>query len=127
MLFLTGKTAKICDFFEITCFLPEKLLKFVISAKKSLRISAKTFFFFGAKICDFGQKKPSDIGQKKAFSFATLILILPPRSRKAGDATAFQYSRTNSKVKSYFNVLLMEDSFSPQNFYLLFISILTQI
>ena len=28
------------------CFWPEKTFKFVISAKKSLRISAKTFFFF---------------------------------------------------------------------------------
>ena len=95
-LFLAGKTAKICDFgqkkpsdfgedpfffsfvLEITCFWPEKLLKFVISAKKSLRISAKTFFFvcFGdhlflagktAKICDFGQKKPLDFGEDLFF------------------------------------------------------------
>ena len=28
------------------CFWPEKLLKFLISARKSLRISAKTFFLF---------------------------------------------------------------------------------
>ena len=48
-------------------FWAEKTLKFAISARKSLRISAKTFFFFlwrspafGRKICDFGQKKPSE-------------------------------------------------------------------
>ena len=44
------------------CFWAEKTLKFAISARKSLRISAKTFFFccrspaFGRKICDFGKK-----------------------------------------------------------------------
>ena len=51
------------------CFWAEKTLKFAISARKSLRISAKTFFFFwrspafGRKICDFGQKKPSDFSE----------------------------------------------------------------
>ena len=34
-------------FLEITCFWLEKPLKFSISARKSLRISAKTFFLFG--------------------------------------------------------------------------------
>ena len=66
-----------------SCFFgAEKTLKFVISARKSLRILAKTFFFrspaFGRKICDFGQKKPSEIGENLCpldFNFA------PPISR----------------------------------------------
>ena len=46
----------------------------MISARKSLRISAETFFFlkspaFGRKICDFGQKKPSDFGEDSFFFF----------------------------------------------------------
>ena len=72
------------------CFWAEKTLKFAISARKSLWISAKTFFFwrspaFGRKICDFGQKKPSHFGENLCppdFNFA------PPRSREAGDAPA---------------------------------------
>ena len=54
-------------------FLGRKKLKFVISARKSLRISAKTFFLFwrwrafGRKICDFGQRKPSDFGEDLFF------------------------------------------------------------
>ena len=57
-------------------------------ARKSLRISAKTFFLFlrspafGRKICDFGQKKPSHFGENLCppdFNFA-------PRSREAGNA-----------------------------------------
>ena len=71
--FLAGENVEICDFrqkkasdfgedlfffLEITCFWPEKNVK--ISARKSLRKSAKTF--------------------------APPILILPPRSREAGDA-----------------------------------------
>ena len=55
-------------------FWGEKTIKFAISARKSLRISAKTFFFwrspaFGQKICDFGQKKPSDFGEDLFFFF----------------------------------------------------------
>ena len=54
------------------CFWVEKTLKFAISARKSIRISAKTFFFwrspaFGRKICDFGQKQPSDFGEDHFF------------------------------------------------------------
>ena len=57
---------------EIVVFWPEKTLKFVISVRKRLRISAKTFFFlrspgFGRKICDFDQKKPSDFGEDLFF------------------------------------------------------------
>ena len=73
LLFLAEKNVKICDFgqkkpldfgedlffLEITCFWSEKTLKLVISARKSLRKSAKTF--------------------------APLTLFLPPRSREAGD------------------------------------------
>ena len=71
-MFLGGKNVKICDFgqkkpseFGEDLFFGDHLLlvgKFVISARKSLRISAKTF--------------------------ALLILILPPRSLEAGDAPA---------------------------------------
>ena len=66
---------------EVWCFWAEKTLKFAISARKSLRILAKTLFFldhllFGRKICDFGE------------NLCPLILILPPRSREAGDAPA---------------------------------------
>ena len=98
------------------CFWAKKTLKFAISARKSLRFSTKTYFFwrspaFGRKICDFGQKKPSDFGEDLFFffgdhllligkfvistrkslpilakTFAPLILILPPPSREAGDA-----------------------------------------
>ena len=73
LVFLGGKNVKICDFGQkkpsdfgedlfFFLFRDHLLLvgKFVISARKSLRISAKTF--------------------------APLILILPPRSREAGDA-----------------------------------------
>ena len=50
------------------CIWAGKTLKFAILARKSLRISAKTFFFwrspaFDRKICDFSQKKPSDFGE----------------------------------------------------------------
>ena len=53
------------------CFWPKKPFKFLISARKSLRISAKTFFFrdhlFLAvktiEISDFGQKNPSGNGE----------------------------------------------------------------
>ena len=39
------------------CFWAEKMLKFAISARKSLRISAKTFFFFPFwRSPDFGRK-----------------------------------------------------------------------
>ena len=103
LVFLGGKNVKICDFGQkkpsdfgedlffwrsTYCFLAGK---FVMSAKKSLWISAKTFFFFrspafGRKVCDFGQKKPSHFGE----NLCPLILILsptpPPRSREAGDA-----------------------------------------
>ena len=37
------------------------------------------------KICNFGQKKPSDFGEDLFFIYPP-ILILPPRSREAGDA-----------------------------------------
>ena len=66
------------------CSWAEKTLKFVISARKSLWISAKTFFFFlrsrafNRKICDFGQKKPSHFSENLCppdFNFA------PPISR----------------------------------------------
>ena len=51
LLVLAGKNVWICDFgedfffLEITCFWPEKTFEFVILARKSLRISAKIFFF----------------------------------------------------------------------------------
>ena len=75
-MFLGGKNVKICDFGQkkrsdsgedlFFCLFGDHVLlvgKFVISARKSLLISAKTF--------------------------APLILILPPpRSREAGDAPA---------------------------------------
>ena len=65
------------------CFWPEKPHKFSNSARKSLRISAKTFFFlfffffwrpavFGRKtawIFDFGLKKPLDFGEDLLFYF----------------------------------------------------------
>ena len=80
------------------CFWAEKTLKFAISAGKSFRISAKTFFFlrspaFGRKICDFDEKKLFGdhlilvgkfvISARKSLrisseTFAPLILILPP-------------------------------------------------
>ena len=71
------------------CFWAEKTFKFVISARKSLRILAKTFLFWrspaiGRKICDFGQKKPSHFGENLCppdFNFAP-----PPQSREAGDS-----------------------------------------
>ena len=77
LVFLDEKNVKICDFGQkkpsdfgedLFFFFGDHLLlvgKFMISAKKSLRISAKTF--------------------------APLILILPPRSREAGDAPVSKY------------------------------------
>ena len=60
------------------------VVKFVISAKKSLRISAKTFFF-GDHLLLVG--KFVILGRKSlrisAKIFAPLILILPPRFREA--------------------------------------------
>ena len=44
----------------------EKTLKFVISVRKSLRISAKTFFFFRRSPA-FGRKKTLKFRSKKAF------------------------------------------------------------
>ena len=102
------KVANICDFaqkafgfrrrpfffLEITCFWPEKTLKFVISARKSLRISAKTFFFFNSpdfhwNFASIQFRNDKNLGQVNAgfqlsppdFNFAP-----PPRSREAGDA-----------------------------------------
>ena len=56
------------DLFFSFLFFGDHLLlvrKFVISARKSLRISAKTWRSpaYGRKICDFGQKKPSHFGE----------------------------------------------------------------
>ena len=42
-------------FLGITCFWPEKPIKFSISARKSLRIPAKTFFFSGDHLFLAGQ------------------------------------------------------------------------
>ena len=52
---------------KICWFWPEKTFEFVISARKSLRISAKTFFFW--TLSDFGRKKPSDFGEDLSFFF----------------------------------------------------------
>ena len=43
--FRRRRSLRIFFFLEITWFWPEKTFKFVISARKSLRISAKTFLF----------------------------------------------------------------------------------
>ena len=83
--FLAGKNVEICDFrqkkafgfrrrpffLEITWFWPEKNVK--ISARNSLRNSAKTF--------------------------APPILILPPRSREAGDAPAYTCNHRCAQVR----------------------------
>ena len=154
-LFLAGKNVWICDFgqkkpsafgedlfsFGDHLFLAGKNFEFAISARKSLQISAKTFFFFNfgknVWICDFGQKKPSDSGEDFFFycffwrspdfgrkkpldfgtwfslklrlnpiqeewkSFAPLILILPPRSREAGDAPVMQNTQTTPQKKHF--------------------------
>ena len=65
---------------EVGVFGRKKTSKFEISARKKLRISAKTFFFwtspaFGRKICDFGQKKPLDFGEDLFFFGDHLRLI----------------------------------------------------
>ena len=65
-------------FFKLV-FLGGKTLKFAILARKSLRISAKTFFFgdyllFGGKVA-ISARKSLRISAK---TFAFLILILPP-------------------------------------------------
>ena len=60
---------------EVAVIGRKKTLKFAISARKSLRISAKTFFYFifwrspafDRKICAFGQKKPSVFGEDLFF------------------------------------------------------------
>ena len=88
LLLLDGKNVKICDFgqkkpsdFGEDLFFGDHLLlvgKFAISVRKSLRISAKTFFSFfffwrsfafGRKLCNFSQKKPSDFGEDFFFFF----------------------------------------------------------
>ena len=48
-------------------FWPEKTLKFVISVKKSLRISAKTFFYFLEITCFWPEKKTLKFRPEKAF------------------------------------------------------------
>ena len=73
------------------CSWAEKTLKFATSARKSRRISAKIFFFiFGDHLLliekfVISARKSLRISAK---TFAPLILILPPRSREAGDAPA---------------------------------------
>ena len=87
------------------CFWAEKTLKFAISARKSLRISAKTFFFFwkspafGRKICDFGQKNA-------AKTFALPILILPPDLAKL--ATPLGRWQLDSKTERSLRFLLIK-------------------
>ena len=66
---------------EVGLYSPEKTLKFVISVTKSLRISAKTFFFF--EITCFWPEKNVKISARKSLwksakTFAPPILILPP-------------------------------------------------
>ena len=72
------------------CFRVEKTLEFAILARKSLRISAKTFFFEDHLLLvgkfAISARKSLRISAK---TFAPLLLILPPpRSREAGDAPA---------------------------------------
>ena len=57
---------------------------FAISGRKSLRISAKTFFFWRSPA--FGRKKTLKFRPEKAFG--NRRKPLPPWSREAGDATA---------------------------------------
>ena len=106
--------APLTEFFweeEVDVFRRKKTLKFVILARKNLRISAKTFLFifyfwrspvFGRKICDFGQKKPSDFGE----NLFPRNLNFAPRSREAGDApgwhiTVFQAWLKNDMIISF--------------------------
>ena len=119
LLFLGGKNVKICDFGQkkpldfgedLFFFFENHLLlvgKFVISARKSLRISAKTFFFiFGDHLLliekfVISARKSLRISAK---TFAPLILILPPRSREAGDAPAKDTGASVFK-KSFFQAI----------------------
>ena len=57
-IFLGGKSC---------CFWAKKTFKFVISARKSLRILAKIFFFWRSPV--FSQKKPSNFGEDLFFLF----------------------------------------------------------
>ena len=79
-------------------FWPEKTLEFVISARNSLQISAKTFFFFW-RSPDFGRKNfriryliftetspQSNSGRMKKLCPPDFNFAPPPRSREAGDA-----------------------------------------
>ena len=70
---------------EVEWFWAEKALKFAISARKIVRILAKTFFFwrspaFGRKICNFGPKKPSDFGEDLFFFFFEITCFRPEKS-----------------------------------------------
>ena len=95
LLLLGGKNVKICDFgqkkpsdfgedlflffLEITCFWSENL-----RFRSDSEFGEDLFFFFFFEItCDFVQKN-------SAKTFAPLILILPPRSREAGDAPVWK-------------------------------------
>ena len=105
LLFLAGKNVEICDFRQkkpsdfgedlylfIFFFFGDHLVlarNFTISARKSLRISVKTFFL---EITCFWPEKNVEISARKSLrksakTFAPPILILPPpQSREAGDA-----------------------------------------
>ena len=104
VFFLAGKNVEICDlrqkkpsdfsedllFFFV--FFGDHLVlagKFAISARKSLRTSAKTFFFWRSPA--FGRKETLKFRPEKAFGNRQKPLPppdfnSPPRSRKAGDA-----------------------------------------
>ena len=56
-------------FFEITCFWPEKPLEFPISAWKSPRISAKTFFFWRSPVLGWKNRLNFRFRPEKAFGF----------------------------------------------------------
>ena len=64
-------------FFAKSCFFwPEKTLKFVISVRKSLRISAKTFFFWRSPVSS--GKKTLKFRPEKAFGNRRKHLPPPP-------------------------------------------------
>ena len=75
------------------CYWAEKTLKFTISARKSVRISAKTFFFFWDHLCF----RPKKFGK----NLCPPDLILPPPLDLAKLATLLILCITPKRVTSW--------------------------
>ena len=93
------------------CFWPEKTFKFVISARKSLRISAKTFFFGDHLI--FTETSPqSDSGIMKKLCTPDFDVPHPPDLAKLATPLPQRSSSSSRSLQVLENALSQaEDSY----------------